>query len=412
MGQRALIAATLAFVVASSGCDGSGASGTASPFPTNSSTVDPTISADPTPSETPFNGLRDVVINDTTAIARLAAPRTGEDWHEPVPLADLALFDTAAVLTYLDVGDYDGRDIVVAVDERFELDSYVAIRGLFTVGGDSRLLTCPSARTTDPCQDVPEDLAEDVVVDPDTFFDTLTYPSSFEVFDGYVVTTAHSVGDPLPHESMLGDGNFLLEPPAADTVVDPRAAADARVLASFGPVDIVQFEWNATGLPGLTNLTYGLRSPYGGVFQFRASDVPAGSFNQIVWDDGTLRRAASHYEGDDNVVAAGSGFCFPGHFSIDAGHVDAQWERAGIAPGGIEVFVPIDGGNLTASASRTTMEDWSFGWDWETGEEIPYPYANDAAFLAANALISVQRPDGVWLLGLRPDATNLAYECV
>lgn len=375
--------------------------------PTPSSSAGPTTSA--APSEPPFDGLRSPVIDDAAALAHLAAPRTGETWHAPVALAaDPGLFDPASGILYFSVGDHNGADIVVAIDQRFELDSFVLVQGLFEIdAAGARFISCPSARTSDPCVVPPDGLT----VDTETFYDSLTYPAAFEVLPGYVFTTAATLHTFDPWETLLGDGNFIL-PAAGGSVIDPRADATVTVLASFGDTEIVQLEWPSFGVAGVSNLNYALRLPTGAIQIFSGSDVPAGSYNSISWMDGVARTALHEWRENDWVMAPSSGVCFPGQFSLETAHVNADWVAGGTAPGGITVYLPAPGGNAVASNVRSTMDEWSYGFDWETGMEIPYPFATDADFLAANALFAVQRPDGAWLLGLRPDATNLAYECV
>jgi hypothetical protein len=315
-------------------------------------------------------------------------------------------------VTYWEVGNHDGASIVVAVDARFVYDSFVAVLGLFEIrAGEPHFITCPSARTTDPCVDVTDGLRAGVTVDGDIFYDSLTYPASFEVFPGYVFTTAATLHDFDGGETILGDGEFVLPAPGDGEVIDPRAYATLTVLASFGDTEIVEVAW-PTDSAGLTNVLYALRMPTGAIRAFSGSDVPAGAFNAIEWNDGVERTATHQWRGDDFVLSPTAGVCFPGHVTREASHVDTDWVAAGMAPGGVIVYLPVGGGNPVASQIRAQMDLWSYGWDWETDSEIPYPFADDASFLAADALFAVHRPDGAWVLGLRPDATNLAYECV
>ncbi len=403
--QRLRTGATVAVAAVALSACGSG------PEPTSTSTAEPTASAAPT--APPFDGLRSSSIDDATALAHLESPRTGEVWHDPTPLGVApAMISPSDGITFLSVGDHGDANIVVAVSERHELDSYVPVLGLFEVsGGAVRFIQCPSARTGDECVPVPDHIASGVVVDSDTFYDSMTYPSVFEIQPGYVMRTGQTLRNFESWESPLGNGNALLPTPAADEgVYDPRMSATVTTLAAYGDTDIVQLEWPANGLD-MTNIQYGLRFPYGAIQPFSRDDIPGSQYTAIAWDDGEFRTSYNDLDGSDRVFGAGGGVCFPAEWSIEHDHLDAGWVHAGTTPTGLAVWVP-NGPNLTALAVRDAMDEWSYGIDWDTGDEIPYPYATIDDFLAAYALIAIQRPDGEWLLGLRPDAINLAYECV
>ncbi len=409
----AIVSTLVAAVLALAACvpDPEPAPGGATPAPTPSPSASPT----PAPPEEPFDGLRSAAIDDAAALAHLVDPRTDEVWHAPAELAVApAYFDSLADITFFDVGDRGTADILVAVNERVEFDAYSDIRGLFEVNGTNAwFITCPSARIGDPCMAVPDDLNAGVSIDGDTFYDSLTYPSAFEPQPGYRLATGQTLHNFLSWQSVLGDGNFLLPPVTdADIIYDPRASADVTTLAVYGDTDIVQLEWEAFGLPGLTNISYALRLPYGAIHLFSADDIPASQYTAIDWADGMFYTSYLEWDGTDHVIGAGSGICYPAHWTIEAAHVDLVWEVAGTAPNGVSVYTPLEGGNLAAIAIRDHLDDVSYGWDWDAGVEIPYPYANIDDFLDVNSLIAVQRPDGAWLLGLRPDANSLAYECV
>jgi hypothetical protein len=47
----------------------------------------------------------------------------------------------------------------------------------------------------------------------------------------------------------------------------------------------------------------------------------------------------------------------------------------------------------------------------KTEEVPPYRYATYDAFLADNALLAYQRPDGSWALVVRGEAMYSVYEC-
>ena len=125
-----------------------------------------------------------------------------------------------------------------------------------------------------------------------------------------------------------------------------------RAFHEFGEVPGKVLEWEAFGLPGLTNIAYALRLPYGAIHLFSADDIPASQYTAIDWADGMFYTSYLEWDGSDHVIGAGSGICYPAHWTIEEAHVDAVCEIAGTAPNDVSVYVPAGGPNLTAITIR------------------------------------------------------------
>ena len=387
--------------------------------PTNPATSSPdpapTGSSSSTPSQAPtrpaavetFERADD--IDDATVVARLSEPRTGEAWAEPVrdDEAEQALVspDLRDLTTVYRVGTRGDATIYVAIDDAtaaLENPSFLRTGAvLYEIDDDGpRLISCPSARAGDACQD-PTVLVEGtrVEVDTDTFYDTTTLPAQVELAGGWTVSTAatRASGQLTTAGVPLGFGRApisdLADLGALSFVVAPTVADDAVTV------------------DGLTSGTYAWRMPFGTYVTLDPKDVPGASFDDITWTDGKQRTS----EWRSATLAPGSPQCLDAQTSIEAQHNPAQWRQAGTTADGLPVMVPVAGGTDLSRAVRQFLETSSGtmldGGEWVTGAEAGYPYLTDDEFLAANSLLAVQAPDGSWHLRLRADAADVVYEC-
>lgn len=386
------------------------------PVVTPTVTPTPTTTPSPTPTTAPTPTgpvTRAESIDDATVIARLTAPRTGEVWQIPTLVPDveaLRINEGDPAPAYL-VGTRGEASIYLTTYE--QLGSWI-VSGLYEVDAlGARLIACPSARSSDPCaSEVNISLPPGVVRDEETFYDTLTLPTSIDLGDDFRVTTTSTVASPFYSSSLYGDADPFMD----DTF-------EQRGLREPGPVALT-VRVRESSVPGLTNLTYGILTPLGTFLRLQPGDVPAGDFTAIRWDDGVARGApdpADEYDDPDVTTAPGGQRCVATTYSQEDAHVAADWRPAGTTPDGHRVYVPVAGGNPVSRAVRAWHEDNSstLAPEGVQGDEYGavhgaaagYAYTTDAAFLEANALFALQGPAGEWLLGMRSDAANVVYEC-
>ncbi|AEI10894.1 hypothetical protein [Cellulomonas gilvus] len=372
-------------------------------LPSPAPSSDPTTPAAPvTPAE------RAKSIDDATVIERLSAPRTGETWTAPVlddaVASSLLPADRLDTWSVYRVGERGGATLYLATEDvttAIETPTFLRAGALmYEVDDDgARLVTCPSARTGDPCVDAATDVAAGVTVDEDTFYDTLTLPSSVDLGEGWKVSTdATRESDWFsPYGVPVG---LTEQPVASIATVGSLTFAGAPVAAP-----------GATGLvEGLSSAAYAWRLPFGSYVQLDSQDVPGTSFDDITWDDGVSRTD----EWRTWTAGAGALSCMDAQFSLEDSHDPADWRRVGTTADGLPVMAPVAGGNDLSRTVRQHMLDKS--WTMNEGSEVHgldagYPYATDDAFLEAQALIAVQAPDGTWHVRLRADALNVVFEC-
>lgn len=378
------------------------------PGPSASRTLEPPPEPTATPTPTPAVTAppeRSADVDDATVLERLTTPRTGETWLPPSLVADPPVLVAGPlaeeVLTFL-VGRRGEAEIYAVVAERRLLWD-VGVN-LFEVGADgARLIACPSSRPDDPCTQDIAIIATDVARDTATFYDTLTLPRSIALTADYTVTTASTGGPVASGSDVYGDGGPLL-----------GEAAPVQVLRDLGPLQVVQ-ETLPSEVPGLSNVSIDLRTPFGSLIRLDALDLPAGDFGAITWDDGVERGDEEGWAPPLVSLAPGALTCSGLVFSVQDGHAANDWRAAGTAPDGHRVFVPVAGGTPLSRAVRSWHESasFSYGDDFEPvyGVAAGYPFLTDEEFEDANALYAIQGPTGQWLLGLRADASNVAYEC-
>ncbi|WP_199425045.1 hypothetical protein [Actinotalea solisilvae] len=382
------------------------------PTPVETTQPSPTPTPDPSPSATvpppvvdPGPVVRDDP-DDATVLARQAVPRTGEVWQTPERAPEMeAVLSPDPWSSAWRVGSRGDATIVLVVDDAEAAQDFVGIMGvpgvLYEVdAAGPRAIVCPSARTSDPC--IGDNLRRDGFVRDDaTFYDTLTLPRAIELAEGWVLTTtATTSGSFYPHE-LFGDARGYYGLGGTSQVVADLGAAEVVRLTADGEV------------PGLSDVRYAIRTPFGTTIEISPDDAPSGEFEHIRWDDGVDRPLAG--EAWVQSVAPSGGACFAGSFSVEERHVDADWRAAGTTPGGHRVHVPVAGGNAVSRAVRAWQEQTSFGMpegapDMLYGADV-YPYPTDEEFLAAHALYAIQGPDGEWQLRLRADAVQVVYEC-
>ncbi|WP_421732907.1 hypothetical protein [Cellulomonas sp.] len=376
------------------------------PVVTPTVTPSPTTTPAPTPSPTGPPARADS-IDDATVLDRLAHPRTGESWLTPTPAPELTplLLPDDETGTVLLVGTRGGASIYVTVAQtEFWYD--VPVTGLFEVdAAGARLIACPSARSGDPCADRLAVHGSGVVRDESTFYDSLTLPQRIALDDGYTVSTASTR---LRASGSSIYGRVL----TGDTV----ATEPVRPLGALGVVALTSDSW-LPGSLGLTNLSYAVETPFGSHIWLSAADLPGGDLESVRWDDGVVRAGPPSWEGPYESVSPADGACGPGMvFAREADHVSAQWQPGGTTTEGHRVYVPADGGNEISRAVRAWQEEVSGTIDEESGAPLNgadagYPFLTDADFLAADALYAIQGPGDEWLLGMRPEALQIVWEC-
>lgn len=238
-----------------------------------------------------------------------------------------------------------------------------------------RYVACPSPRADDPCIEPPSSqwlsLAPGVVIDHDTFYDTLGVPSAVDLGGGHVVRTTATISDLRSR--------------------DPECRCSTRG-----------------------------RRPLGTMIRLLGADVPDGDFNTIAWDDGVDRDLGGDqtWNGVAQVASPGGKSCTPSMFSVDTAFDPAAWRAAGRTAEGLRVLVPVAVGNERSRAVRAWHEADSWTWDGDTGQDVTETvvcaetgFGTDQAFLAANGLFVVERPDGQRVLGTIPTAASPVFEC-
>ncbi|GEL95723.1 hypothetical protein [Cellulomonas composti] len=389
--------------------------GDAAPVPPATQTPTTAPSSDPTPTPTPAPSLaptpqgpveRAAEIDDASVLARLAAPRTGETWHDPVrddtARAALLAPGTSGWTVYA-VGARGAASVYLVVEDATAHGSTAPFlyRGALLVERDedgARAVRCPSARTGDPCV-TPDELgvlADDVEPDDATFYDSLTLPATIDAGPGWSFRTAST--RELPYAPAYGLPLQFGQPDATWDVVDLGPLA--LVLTDETP-DAVE---GVEPVEGLRSHRYAVRLPFGTLVVLEGADQPNAAFDAITWDDGVLRA-------DDQRPYSAA----PGAFTCDSLQLSTQadfdagtWRAAGTTAEGQQVYLPVAGGNDVSRAVREYQSSLSWGEDLGGGS---YRYPTDEDFLAANALWALQGPDGTWQLRLRYDAQSAVFEC-
>ncbi len=420
----------------------------------------PTTSGTPSPSPTPtipdgnFDVPRASSVDAATALDRMANPRTGETWHRPVErpgyveafapyVADGAAWypDLGNLDRFFSIGERDGYDIVVAsVDtDYYGFDSTGVTptlslwQGVFEMRDGTPVLISHPQEDSGDCSDVFGDNYQNlpaIPTDPAVFYDTLDYPASIAIGPHATLSLRYwlewtgdsSCWNSYPGEPLLWERTF------GDSDVGATIDSQVSAVAGHEPVDLVRREWPSE-VTGLVNGMYDVRTPFDTLIPAFVYDPPLGKFGDIVWDAGHEPTSPTKNSWLSLSPAAGDTCWDSTAYSRETHHVAADWTPAGTSSTGVTVYVPVDGGNDVALRVYTRMSDKSSesGWDmigpwssvhrfWsssgvKTEEVPPYRYATYDAFLADNALLAYQRPDGSWALVVRGEAMYSVYEC-
>jgi len=401
-----------AWALASSGATTPVDPATRSATPDTSSSPVPTPTSAPTASADDGPVVRADEIDDATVLARLSAPRTGERWHdEPIDASDAldALFTPDELaggpeyeLTL--VGDREVSAIyALQLPAIFEGDvvTWGTRVELYEIDEDGpRAILCPSARTGDAC--ATEFSSSKAVADRDTFYDTLTLPASLPLGESWALST----------EVTRTDGAKVVGVPA------PQQDDEQPLIpvAHLGALTVVQREVRSE-LDGARSFSYAVLTPLRTLVPVADADVPGLDYLAITWDDGvdrseqTVDGAWARY-----AVAPAVGTCSSAQVTIDPDHDPTRWRTAGTTADGRDVVVPAADDPFAAAVHRWHLEH-SGTIDTATGETLTglaagYRYASVGELLDAQSLYGVQGPGGEWHLHLRPEATNVVWECV
>ena len=433
---------------------GTDAAPTASPSPpeavTVATTAAPSGAESPTPSGTTpnepgmFRFSREPSIDDATVLARMANPRTGETWHDPVrrPQYDALLPQSwdSPVRAFV-VGQRDGFDIVIGLSDVSPewLKWSTGPIGLESVGlyeirdGLAYFVPCPSARSLDPCD--PASSNNDVAATPvdwNVFYDSLTYPASASLDGGLVGRLTDGDSDPGGYPGAYPLQAFDLLAAFEPDAFSPLGTPTTTTLATLpGGSAVVRVDL-PSNITGVTNAIYGYRTPFGGEFyldphesnqeyappfvsglDWNASASPPTTLPLA--DDGFYAIPAAGYQCDSGIV-----------FSIDHTHTSSEWRKVATDDRGRSIYAPVAGGNRVALAVYTRMQDL-VGWD--TGKDLygalapgtvgesrvhgeptdPYPFATYDAFVDQYGVLTFEIAPGVWALAARAMAD--IYEC-
>lgn len=233
-----------------------------------------------------------------------------------------------------------------------------------------RYVACPSPRADDPCIEPPSSqwlsLAPGVVIDHDTFYDTLGVPSAVDLGGGHVVRTTATTSDlrsrdPENEPARLLLGNAWL---LHDSSGQHAAGVSTSAVVRFGPAGLVEVRSKAN-VPGLVPMFHAWQAPLGTTIRLLGADVPGGDFNTIAWDDGVDRDLGGDqtWNGVAQVASPGGKSCTPSMFSVDTAFDPAAWRAAGRTAEGLRVLVPVAVGNERSRAVRAWHEADSWTWD-------------------------------------------------
>jgi hypothetical protein len=286
---------------------------------------------------------------------------------------------------------------------------------MFEIEGDTaRMLTCPSARAGDTCLDWSTDWEEPGrSLDPDTHYDSLTYPERVQPLEGWTFSTAPlASADWVDSTNAFGDANTF---PGIATTAEERSSLgrDERIeIVALGESTLVEFR--APGaVPGLTDSRFAMETPYGGVIPSNSSFTDAYyGVGAVTWNDGVDTFTHPEIWGDapqEFPVRAASLACFGPDETLAQDFDPSEWEVAGTHRLGFDVYLPSEDDNELARAVWITMRDNSWGTDIDPALE--YPYATLDEFLDARSVFAWERPDGEWVIAMDGFAGQRVYEC-
>ena len=411
-----VVLALVALAACSPSSDETPASASSTPTPA------PTTSP-PAPTTEPPEPHEIVSGADVAILERLEAPTTGEVWQTPVEIASLGLFPyqdagTVDAFRYFHIGNRDGSRIIAAVEPYFE----PLLRGhnIFAViehdGVIARMVTCPSSRTSDGCLTFSEDwLEEGRSIDTAIHYDSLTYPVAVEPVPGWTLRLGPLAHSPWPVTiEAFGEANafpgFSLTPDALElTGLD----GDRSVLAELGESALV--EWRSPSpVPGIVESYLAVETPYGGSIPSRTAFTDDWyGVGAVTWDDArdTFTHPAIWDGGTETFpVRPANLACVMADDALATSFDESQWVKAGTHRKGLDVYVPVPGGNAISQAVFTTMKDSS--WAHEVEPTLTYPYTSYADFEAARSVFAWERPDGEWAIAVDAYALQRVWECV
>ncbi|WP_084125622.1 hypothetical protein [Demequina sp. NBRC 110054] len=393
---------------------GQGDAPVATTSPTPSNTVSSTPSATPSatasstpsasPSAEPAQTTAPLVTGDDIAILeRLENPTTGETWHEPVEIeAPAALADTEG--TYLSVGTHGDADIVLWVSDYYLYEHVGYDAALYEVDGSGvRWIRCPSVVPNDECEPSSDYWeTDDRTYDIFTNYDSLTLPRTVTPAAGWSIDLSSA-------DRMYLAGNEAAGTTLTQDRADFLGYGERSIVAELGPWTLMQDESDGF-VDGLVDVRYRLVSSFGASIEL---PVDAGS------DYAEAIAAFTASASETTQILPASRSCFRPNETIDPGHDPEAWVASGTNDDGQTVYVPVDGGNDVARAVYDALAESSFMvLDTEEGGYLEgaeayaaFAYASYDEFLAARSVLTWDRGDGVWVVGIDARASQVVYEC-
>jgi hypothetical protein len=400
---------------------------TPSPEATPSPTVPSTASATPSPSPEPVRAEREANIPDEVVVTRMANPRMGEVWHEPVPLdEDLELFRyddggsyaSSGYARYFEIGTRGEATIVALAEVEFNVwEMGHVIHAVFEIDdAGARYISCPSARTEAPCISPPAYVNPDpFTIDTETFYDTLTLPEWITVGDGLSVAGWQQPLDSYAEwtwgsASLFRDGiTWKYEPELAEDGLPwgefERETGRLEYAEQFSTVpgtrtSVVRLSSQRQQIAGVTAIEYGIVMAHGGLVRVGPAGMNGFGVGSITWDDGAT--VTSRF-------TAVTQTCFAAPFTLLDDFDPDQWVAAGETADGQRVYLPVDGGNTVAHAAFDYLHGHSWGVDGD--EDGDYPYDSADEFVEARSIFTYQLPGGDWIVAMDPLAAQRVYEC-
>ncbi|MDN4474124.1 hypothetical protein [Demequina zhanjiangensis] len=391
-----------AFLLLPGASDDGDPAATLSPSPTPTVTASPSASPTTAPSAPPEPSEAAVPLvtgDDIGILERLENPTTGETWHQPTLIAAPApLADEGG--TFLSVGTRGDADIVLWVAGGFDYWTSGYEARLYEIDAAGiRWIQCPSVVPSDRCETPWAEWENGArSFDALTNYDSLTLPRAVSPAPGWSI------------DLTIADDMALLGNEAPGTTLTPNERAvlgygERTVIATLGPWQLVQDQSDGF-VPSLIDVRYRLVSAFG-------TSIELGSEAGSDYADANAAFGGPNYQGDEMLPASGT--CFRADETIDPHHDADGWVAAGINVDGQRVYLPVEGGNAVSRAVYDTLFDSSWAWSDEAGDMVSgvgaYAYSTYAEFLEARSVVTWDRGDGVWVVGIQAQASQQVYEC-
>ena len=193
-----------------------------------------------------------------------------------------------------------------------------------------------------------------------------------------------------------------------DAVANVQYLGESREIARLGQSRLIEYRGYAD-VDGTVGSRFAVRTPFGSeILLDRALWNTWYGDGRVAWADGedTWGPLDPELEQSARVLQAGA-YCFSPHEVLIESFDASEWTTAGVHTQGVDVYLPVEGGNDLAKATWKWMKDNSFGWT----DENPYPYKKYEDFLEDRSVFAWERPDGQWVLGLNSNAVQSVYEC-